>query len=623
MTRALRTWGVVLGSAALVTAANASQGAYFSQSWGWVALALVCPVALALILGWVAIPGPLAIAFAVALAGLGVWIVVSAMWSVSSAASIREGERMLVYVALGLVLALVLRRGDADALVRGVFLGTTAICSYALATRLFQDWKETYADPTLPYRLAEPIGYWNALGLVAAMGLLLSLGLVAHGKGFLHPLAGGAALPIFATTLYFTFSRGAWAALAIGFVAMVAFDARRLRLCWSALVVAPASAACVAVASLQQALTTEGAPVADAVTEGHRLAVVIVALTLASSAFSLGAAWVSSRVRVPGFARRSFDVGLVTVTTVGIGAALVVTGGPTQVLTELRDRLGATRVYGANLDDRLFTVSSPERVESIRVAWDAARERPVIGHGAGSYEYIWYQQRPSEQVIRDAHSLYAEMLAELGIVGLGLLCLALLLPIAAAVRARRSRFVPAVTGAYVAWIAHSAMDWHWEVVGVTLVALLAAGVALLASERGRPHPLSETARWPLLAASVGLTGFALVSLVGNQALFAGRDALARRDWQGAAEHARRAESLLVWSFEPQIVLGDAAARSGERRAALDAYRDAAAGDGQNWTVWLRLAQVARGSERRAAYKRVHELNPRERDLPGEDAKIPS
>jgi len=161
------------------------------------------------------------------------------------------------------------------------------------------------------------------------------------------------------------------------------------------------------------------------------------------------------------------------------------------------------------------------------------------------------------------------------------------------------------------------MDWHWEVVGATLTALLAGGVALLASERARPRPLPDAARWPLLAASVGLTAFALVSLVGNQALFAGREALARRDWRGAAEHGRRAESLLVWSFEPHVVLGDAAAGSGERTTALDEYREAAAVDGQNWAVWLRLAQVARGSERRAAYERVHELNPRERDLPGE------
>lgn len=619
MTRVLRTWSVVLGSAALVTAANASQGAYFSQSWGWVALALVCPVALVLIIGWAKAPGPLAISFAALLAGLGLWIVISATWSVSSAASIREGERMLVYVALALVLAFVLRRGDADALARGVFLGVALIASYALATRLFPDWLETADDPTLPYRLAEPIGYWNALGLLAAMGLLVGLGLAAHGKGMLNPIVGGVALPILATTLYFTFSRGAWAALAVGIAAMIALEPRRLRLLWSALVVAPASVVCVAVASRQDALTTEGAREADAVAEGHRLAVAVVTLALVSGALALGATWVSRRIHPPRWARRSVDAALAVLLAAGLFVAVLLAGGPAQALGELKDRFDKLpAALGAkNLNERLFIVSGNGRAESIGVAWDAARERPVLGHGAGSYEYLWYEQRPTRLAIRDAHSLYAETLAELGVVGLALLCLALLVPVVAAVKARRSRFVPAAAGAYAAWAASSAMDWHWEIVGVSLTALLAGGVALLASERGRPWPLPDAARWPLLVATIGLTGFALISVVGNQALFAGREALARRDWGAAAEHARRAESLLIWSFEPQVVLGDAAARSGDRPAALDAYRNAAAADGRNWAVWLRLAQVARGQERRAAYERVHELNPRERDLPGE------
>ncbi len=56
--------------------------------------------------------------------------------------------------------------------------------------------------------------------------------------------------------------------------------------------------------------------------------------------------------------------------------------------------------------------------------------------------------------------------------------------------------------------------------------------------------------------------------------------------------------------------------SGTGRGA-PAYRDAVADDPQNWVAWLHLAQVARGAERAAAYRRVHELNPREEGLPGE------
>ena len=121
----------------------------------------------------------------------------------------------------------------------------------------------------------------------------------------------------------------------------------------------------------------------------------------------------------------------------------------------------------------------------------------------------------------------------------------------------------------------------------------------------------------LVSAGVLLSVFAIWSLVGTQALFAARDAVARKDWSAADEHGRRARALLFWSVEPDVVLGDAAAGSGDREGALHAYRDAVAADPNNWVTWLRLAQVARGPERAAAYDRVRQLNPREEGLPGE------
>jgi tetratricopeptide (TPR) repeat protein len=113
-----------------------------------------------------------------------------------------------------------------------------------------------------------------------------------------------------------------------------------------------------------------------------------------------------------------------------------------------------------------------------------------------------------------------------------------------------------------------------------------------------------------------------VSLVGNQALLAGKEALARKDWTSAAEHGRRAQALLIWSHEPDLALGDAAAGLGDREGALGAYRDAVKTDPRNWVAWLRLAQVARGAERVAAYATVRKLNPLEEDLPGESARGP-
>lgn len=604
--------------AALVTVANASQGGYFSRSWGWIALAFLVAVSLILIVGASATPGPWRIAFAVLMALLGVWVASSATWSITPAGSLREAERMLVYVALAGAIALVLRRGDAPALAGGLLAGSVAVTGYALATRLFPDRFELYDSPTLPYRLSEPIGYWNALGLLAALGVLLAIGVVAHGRRRPFVAFAGGSLPILATTLYFSFSRGAWAALFVGGVALTALDPRRLRLVWTSLAVLAPSVIAVAVASQQHALTTEDSPRADAVSEGHRFALVVAGVVVASAALALAARWAAQRVPASRIVARAVDVALASLGLIAIVVGLALAGGPSDALAEIEERFDAPAAVGdPNLNARLFSASGNGRAESIGVAWDAGQERPLVGLGAGSYQYFWYEERQIDLVIRDAHSLYAETFAELGVVGLGLLGLTLLLPILAAVGARRNRLVPAATAAFVAWAVHAAMDWDWEVVGVTITALLAGGVGLVAGERPAPRPLPTLARVPLLVGALALTAVALISLVGNQALFAGREAIARGDWTSAEEHGERAESLLPWSFEPHIVLGDAAAGLGSRQGALAAYRRAVEIDPRNWIAWLRVAQVARGAERRAAYQRAHALNPRARDFPGE------
>jgi hypothetical protein len=308
VTRTHRTYVVAAAVAAIVTAANASQGAYFSQSWGWVALAFLVPTMVLLILDRVDAPGRLRVAFASGMAVLGIWIMLSAIWSISAAASIREVERMLVYIALALAVAFVLRRGDGPAVLGGIVLGVTVICSYALATRLAPDRLGTYDDPVTEYRLAEPVGYWNALGLLATLGVLVALGFVAHARRSIPALAAAAVIPIMVTTLYFTFSRGAWAALIVGLVTAVAVDPRRLRLLWIAVVTALPALACMAYASRLDALTQEDAPRMSAAQEGHRFAVVLCVAVVSSGLLAWGAREVSRHVDVSARARRALVV---------------------------------------------------------------------------------------------------------------------------------------------------------------------------------------------------------------------------------------------------------------------------------------------------------------------------
>jgi O-antigen ligase len=619
LTRTRRTYVLALAVGALVTAANASQGGYFSQSWGWIALAFLIPTSILLIVDGASAPGRLRASFAALMVAFGVWIALSAAWSISSAASIRELERMLVYVAVALAVTLILRRGDGPAVLAGAALGVTLICGYALATRLLPDRLHSYDDPANSYRLAAPLGYWNSLGLLAAMGMLLALGFAAHARRTSLALASAGTIPMASTTLYFTFSRGGWVALTLGFLAAVAVDPRRIRLLWTSLVVAAPAAACIAYASTFDALTTEDVPDAAAEWAGHRVAIALCVGIVASVLGAWVARLTARRIDVSAQGRRRVAVVLASGAAAIVVGALAMAGGPFAAFDGFQKRFNAEPavVGGADLNKRLFSVSGNGRSEALRVAWNAGRERPLLGHGSGTYEYIWYEKRPDLLVVRDAHSLYMETFAELGVVGLTLLVAALLVLAAGAIRARRMRFAGAAFGAFVAWSAAAALDWHWEMVGVTLTALLAGAVGIVSAERHRPAPLRAPARPLLIAACVVLSVCAVWSLVGNQALFAGREALARKDWVEAREHARRAQKLLIWSAEPALVLGDAAAGLGARHEALREYRDAVATDPHSWVAWLRVAQVTRGAERAEAYRRVRQLNPREEGLPGE------
>lgn len=507
---------------------------------------------------------------------------------------------MLVYIAIAFAVTTILRRGDEQGVVAGTLLGISFVCMYALATWLLPDLVSTAYDPALAHLIAQPLGYPNSLGLLAAMGLVLAVALCTVSRSPRAIAGAGFTAPILSTTLYFTFSRGAWAALLLGLAFMLTLTQARRNTLWSGFLIAAPSTVCVALASRQSALTTEGATIAQVSREGRRLALALLVACFLSALL----ARLARRPGAEAFARRVSGgpalTRLVCLLVAGLTVAFVVAEGSTRA---------------TDLPHQLAKIQTTGRTEPWAVAWAAFKSRPIAGHGAGSFEYLWYEGRPTLRTLRDAHSLYLEMLAELGVVGLALLVGAIGVPLAASVRGRDSPLVPGAAAAFVAWAAASSVDWQWEMVGVTTSALLAGAVGLIAVERGGSRPLRMSTCVVGTGVGAALSVAAVVTFVGNQALFAGKEAVARKDWVEARQHANRARALLPWSYEPYLVLGDTAAGLGSRPDAIRFYRDAVSKDRNNWVAWLRLAQVAHGAERARAYAEIRKLNPREENLP--------
>jgi hypothetical protein len=234
-------------------------------------------------------------------------------------------------------------------------------------------------------------------------------------------------------------------------------------------------------------------------------------------------------------------------------------------------------------------------------ALDQAAGAPLVGGGAGSFGRHWLATRDVAFAARDAHSLYLETLAELGLAGLALVALVLVPPLLLARRA------PAAAAALAVFGVHAAFDWDWEMPAATLAAIFCA-VALTTRDESRVL-LTSASR---LAAAGSLVVLALVALppfVGHAALAASDDALLRGRADDALARAARAERLLPWSPEPHLSEASIRRTRGETGAARAAARRAIAHDETDTRLWRLLAELSGGAERRRALERADELDP--------------
>jgi hypothetical protein len=168
----------------------------------------------------------------------------------------------------------------------------------------------------------------------------------------------------------------------------------------------------------------------------------------------------------------------------------------------------------------------------------------------------------------------------------------------------------AAAGAYVAFAAHAAVDWDWQLPAVTLAALFTGAALLVAARRPATGFLERRGRVVVLAGMLPLAAFAFVGLRGNQAIAAAEDAIrGDSDLPAVIAESRRAARWAPWSARPWQLRGDAELEHYRLRAARADLRRAAAKDPADWSIWLSLALASSGPERRAALDEAARLNP--------------
>lgn len=606
-------WAAPLVSALVVGLLAADQGGFFPTSWGWAAIPLLWILGVSLLLNVRTQFGGLDLAAIVLFVAISLWTALSILWSDASASSVLETQRSIAYAAALAAVLLFARRRWLSELLGALLISITLVSTYGLAARVFPDVLGVF-DPVSSYRLSTPVGYWNGLGILVSIGALLAIGSAARANSVVVRVLCAAVLVLLVPTLYFTFSRGAWAALVIGVLVALAYDRRRLQLVSVTLFLLPSIALATWLAARSRGLTQEHVPLARAVRDGHRLALGLVVLFAIAAGSMLLFIAIERRARPARSLRLAYGALLLAVPVAVVVIVFARYGGPVGVASKTYDAFTAppTRafVHNPNLNKRLFKLTGNGRAELWRVAWAEYVDHPVLGSGAGTYSRYWFRDRRAGFNALDAHGLYIESLAELGPLGLALMVAALALPLLAAARVRNDQRLALVLGAYVAFLVHTTVDWDRELPGVTLAGLL-CGMALLIAARRTENlkPLPGIVRAGSLVGVTAFGAFALVGLIGNSALSASHDARSAGRFQEAEHQAAKARRLMPWSPEPWAALGEAQYAQGDVRSAQSSFRDAIAKDPGDWNLWFDLAAISKGAARRHSLARASALNP--------------
>jgi hypothetical protein len=592
-----------------------------------------------------------------AFALLGAFTALSVRWSLAPSESWIEAGRTFAYVAVfagGLALAR-LAPGRSGALVAGVGASCLIVCGWALLTKVFP---ASLAPDETYSRLREPFAYWNAVGLMAALGVPPMLWLAARRTG--HAAANALAWPglgLLLVCVMLSYSRGALVALVLGAVVWFVLVPLRLRAAMALAGAVVGAAPLVAWAFSQDGLTTDEAPIAARVDAGHEFGTLLVLMIAVLLAVGVAVQFAASqRPPTPGerrIAARSALGVLALVPVVALIALAAAPGGIDGQVSKAWSQLTDPDARTPPNEPGRFTA-----VASVRARyWDEALkihgESPWIGAGAGAYATVRTQFRRDTLAVRHAHGYGVQTLADLGWVGLALSLLAAAAWLVAAARAtgvrRRDRGLPydgeriallTLAAVVLAFGFHSLVDWTWFVPATAGAAMLCAGWVVgvgplrrrLEAQAPAPvHWAPYAGRLARLRQRVPLAnalGGALVLIVAVAAAWttfqpvralnagdAAFDRLDRGQPEAAADIAGIATRRNPLSVEPLFELAaieQARGRTDEAARALERAVELQPASAEAWRRLGRLRLSVLGEPREAleAFQAAYRLDPR-------------
>lgn len=551
------------------------------------------------------------------------WVALSCIWTDATQNTVADLGRVVTYLGV-FALALSIRSSKGARRMAGALgAGIAVVAIVALLSRLHPSWFSEASETAeflerSRFRLAYPLGYWNGVASLTAIGLPLVLYVACSARHVITQALAAAVLPAMALTVYFTFSRGGTLAAIVALGVFLALAHDRLPKV-ATLFTAGIGATILIAAAHQRDALDSGLGNALAHSQGNELLAMTLVVCAGVGLIQTGMAIALRYGRRPTWTRPSRRVSLMAVA--GTVAVLTVVGlaadGPDKASNawhEFKEAQGTER--GAA---RLGSFSSNGRWPLWESTLKQNETKPLVGTGSGSFEAWWAQRSPTGGFVQDAHSLYFETLGELGIVGLVLLVAFLASILLTGVRRclraatqRRTQLAAALAGC-VAFCVGASYDWLWELAVIPIAFLLLASTLVSAGERRRSKPLPLAARIAGVAvAAIAMVAIAIplssaISVQQSQAEV--RAGNLTRALQQASD-ARRVEPFAAapWLQEALVL-----ERQGNLAAALPAVREATRLEPNEWRAWAIRSRIeADGGHPGAAvasFRRVQLLNP--------------
>ena len=569
--------------------------------------------------------------------GLALLSAISSLWSGSIELSVIEADRVLVYLSFFLAAFLIAQTDERrQRFAEGLVIAVTLVALLGLGSRLLPHVLNVGDSLGTGPRLRYPLGYWNANGAICGIAIALLLWTSRRAAWTALRWLSVAAMPAVLLTLYFTYSRGGLLALVVAAGCLLALSKDRL---WLLATLAIGLLGALPAVLAVQARRSLADNVANQASVEQGVTVLLILLAGIALALLLFAALRRAEGREGQLTGRAVEMSRnpVLLKRVALVGAVLAIGVAIAVGGRAWHQFSSSDIQFPNQPEQHFgQLSGAGRHDFWRVAIDAFGEKPILGHGAGTYEFSWEQHRSIDLPVHDAHSLYLEAFDELGIVG-GLLVLAMVGTLLwcgfsawrAAPHPERERYA-ALFAAMLAFAVGAAFDWFWELAGLGAVFFLAAGVlvsvrcAQLATGAGRETASAEGRRYGLAIAGLATAWIAAIALVGPllvaREIKSSQSAAASGNIGSAIDHAESARSIEPWAASPYVQLGLIALQiQGDYPTAIIHFTHAIEREDHNWQLYYLRSQAEQGAGNSTAaqadLERARQLNPRAPELP--------